>query len=113
MGPERHRASQNLSAPLRKDSFQLWQRSWAVLRIHAWTPGIYQFHCHEEHHVALGLMMALNILPSKQPPIPDSVPTEGPCPVWSHSSNHSTEAVPEKVNKDLVQENERLERRIA
>ena len=25
--------------------------------------------------------MAVNVLPSKQPPIPKSVPTEGPCPV--------------------------------
>jgi hypothetical protein len=26
---------QNLATPLRKDSFQLWQRSWAVIRIRA------------------------------------------------------------------------------
>ena len=107
--PAKHRAKQNLTAPLRKDSFQLWQRSWAVLRITAWTPGVYQFHCHEEQHVALGLMMALNILPSKQPPIPDNVPTEGPCPVWS--SNHTKDTA--VANKDLMKENERLERRIA
>merc|ERR1712187_46424 len=80
----------------------------AVLRIKAWTPGVYQFHCHEEQHVALGLMMALNILPSKQPPIPDNVPTEGPCPVWS-----ANDTVAEKVNKDLVNENEKLARRVA
>lgn len=112
---EKHQHLQNLSAPLRKDSFQLWQRSWAVLRIHAWTPGVYQFHCHEEHHVALGLMMALNILPSQQLPIPDTVPTEGPCPVWSTTSatGNSTDAVSGLDNYQLIRENEKLSRRIA
>ena len=36
------RPKQNLSAPLRKDSFQIWQRSWAVLRFRADAPGIWQ-----------------------------------------------------------------------
>ena len=83
----KHKATENLKTPLRKDSFQLWQRSWAVLRIHAWAPGIWQFHCHMEQHIPLGMIMALNIKPSLQPPLPDSVPTEGPCPVWSKNMN--------------------------
>merc|ERR1719152_201988 len=93
---EKDRAKQNLDTPLRKDSFQIWQRSWAVIRVKAWTPGIYQLHCHMEHHIAKGMMLALNILPSQQPPIPQEVPTEGPCPVWSSSitdSNGSTTIV--------------------
>jgi len=127
----KYQAQQNLSAPLRKDSFQLWQRSWAVLRIHAWTPGVYQFHCHEEHHVALGLMMALNILPSQQPPIPETVPTEGPCPVWAttkpsighHHGNSTTvkvfsssedlDVVDGLDNRKLMKENEKLQHHIA
>ena len=62
--------------------------------------------------MALGLMMALNILPSKQPPIPDYVPTEGPCPVWS-AKNHTDDTPAETVNKDLARENEKLTRRVA
>ena len=79
----KYKSKQNLKTPLRKDSFQLWQRSWAVLRIHAWAPGVWQFHCHMEQHIPLGMIMALNVLPSQQPPIPGNVPTEGPCPLWS------------------------------
>lgn len=37
-------ASQDLETPLQKDSFQLWQRSWAVIRLEANQPGIkYRF----------------------------------------------------------------------
>jgi len=77
------RSTQNLQTPLRKDSFQVWQRSWAVIRFKAEFPGIWQFHCHMEQHIPLGMITALNVLPSKQKPVPTSVPTEGPCPVWS------------------------------
>jgi hypothetical protein len=52
-----------------KDSFQIWQRSWAVIRFRADAPGMWQFHCHMEQHVPLGMVMALNVLPSKQPPV--------------------------------------------
>jgi FtsP/CotA-like multicopper oxidase with cupredoxin domain len=79
--PVEDKKTQNLKAPLLKDSFQIWQRSWAVLRFQANFPGIWQFHCHMEQHIPLGMIMAVNVLPSKQPPIPKSVPTEGPCPV--------------------------------
>lgn len=80
---KKDRSKQNIKTPLIKDSFQIWQRSWAVLRINPTHPGVWQFHCHMEQHIPLGMVFALNILPSKQPPIPEKVPTEGPCPVWS------------------------------
>ena len=83
--PEKDKATQNLEAPLRKDSFQVWQRSWAVIRVRATWPGVWLLHCHMEQHIPLGMMMALNILPSKQPAIPHDVPTDGPCPVWSNA----------------------------
>lgn len=35
------RVTQNLKTPLVKDSFQLWQRSWAVLRFRADRPGFW------------------------------------------------------------------------
>merc|ERR1711871_105917 len=101
--------TENLKAPLRKDSFQLWQRSWAVLRIHAWAPGVWQFHCHMEQHIPLGMIMGLNVLPSKQPPIPENVPTEGPCPVWSAKSDSSQDML---ENHQLLQENNKLQQRI-
>jgi len=69
------RASQNLAAPLIKDSFQLWQRSWAVLRFEATRPGMWYFHCHETQHLMLGLQTVFNVLPSQQPPVPADVPT--------------------------------------
>merc|ERR1712193_51449 len=68
-------ATQNLKTPLIKDSFQLWQRSWAVLRFKADRPGFWYFHCHETQHLMLGLQTVFNILPSKQPPVPADVPS--------------------------------------
>lgn len=69
--------TQNLNAPLIKDSFQLWQRSWAVIRFEATRPGFWYFHCHETQHLMLGLQTVFNILPSQQPPVPADVPTSG------------------------------------
>ena len=78
--PETDRATQNLQAPLVKDSFQLWQRSWAVLRFEATNPGWWYFHCHETQHLMLGLQTVFNVLPSQQPPVPADVPSSGWCP---------------------------------
>ncbi len=80
----------------------------AVIRIKATTPGIYQLHCHMEHHIATGMMLALNILPSQQPPIPDDVPTDGPCPVWSRTNSSTGVSVAGLTNHQLVKENEDL-----
>lgn len=76
---ETDRGSENLDTPLWKDSFQLWQRSWAVIRFEATMPGMWYFHCHETQHLMLGLQMVFNVLPSKQPPVPADVPTSGWC----------------------------------
>merc|ERR1712166_425656 len=46
----KNKHTQNLATPLRKDSFQVWQRSWAVIRFKAEFPGVWQFHCHMEQH---------------------------------------------------------------
>lgn len=75
--PEVDKATQNLETPLIKDSFQLWQRSWAVIRFEATRPGMWYFHCHETQHLMLGLQTVFNVLPSKQPPVPADVPTSG------------------------------------
>eukprot|EP00928_Gymnodinium_smaydae_P063863 TRINITY_DN47342_c0_g1_i1.p1 TRINITY_DN47342_c0_g1~~TRINITY_DN47342_c0_g1_i1.p1 ORF type:complete len:963 (-),score=90.33 TRINITY_DN47342_c0_g1_i1:29-2881(-) len=80
--------SRMLEAPLKKDMISLWRRSWAVIRFKADNPGVWMFHCHMEQHIPTGQMMAFNVLPSKQPPIPDDIPTEGDCPVWSGRSAH-------------------------
>lgn len=105
------KGSQNLATPLRKDSFQLWQRSWAVIRFRADAPGMWQFHCHMEQHIPLGMIMALNVLPSKQKPVPENVPTEGPCDAWDSvevSAVHGDISAAEAI----VQENKRLKQRI-
>ncbi len=77
--PETDKATQNLDTPLIKDSMQLWQRSWAVIRFKATRPGFWYFHCHETQHLMLGLQMVFNVLPSRQPPIPADVPSSGWC----------------------------------
>lgn len=88
---------------------QVWQRSWTVIRFEATRPGYWYFHCplrrpttgvlfrailapenahptlsffvgHETQHLMLGLQVVFNVLPSKQPPVPDDVPTSGRCP---------------------------------
>jgi len=105
------RPKQNLAAPLRKDSFQIWQRSWAVLRFRADAPGMWQFHCHMEQHIPLGMVMALNVEPSKQPAVPKNVPTEGPCPVWSSPKAQALTGADGAVQA-MVAENERLEQRV-
>merc|ERR1711937_670601 len=81
------KATQNLQTPLVKDSFQLWQRSWAVIRFKADRPGMWYFHCHETQHLMLGLQTVFNILPSQQPPVPADVPTSGShfCPTVNES----------------------------
>ena len=69
--------------------------------------------------------MALNIKPSLQPPIPNSVPTEGPCPVWSKNMNFENQGenvgslrgdnrgiVSEMEKEKLVEENRMLNDRI-
>merc|ERR1712107_895067 len=72
--------SQNLQNPLQKDMLSLFRRSWAVIRFKVDNPGVWLFHCHMEQHIPTGQIMAFNLLPSKQPPIPKVVPTEGSCP---------------------------------
>jgi len=89
---DKDKRTQNLKNPLRKDSFQVWQRSWAAIRFKADRPGVWQFHCHMEQHIPLGMIMALNVRPSQQLPIPKDVPSEGPCKVWSSSSDENNTA---------------------
>jgi len=79
----KHKATQNLQTPLVKDLVPIWRRSWIVIRFKATNPGVWMFHCHSEHHLMLGQMMAFNIKPADQPVIPSDVPMEGPCDVWS------------------------------
>jgi len=103
--------TQNLVNPLRKDSFQLWQRSWAVLRFKADAPGVWQFHCHMEQHIPLGMVMAINVLPSKQKPVPKEVPTEGPCPVWSSDEGKALDGDADAVQQ-VIAKNAELKQRV-
>eukprot|EP01062_Namystynia_karyoxenos_P062319 TRINITY_DN55211_c0_g1_i1.p1 TRINITY_DN55211_c0_g1~~TRINITY_DN55211_c0_g1_i1.p1 ORF type:complete len:1309 (+),score=407.23 TRINITY_DN55211_c0_g1_i1:86-4012(+) len=75
--------TRNLKTPIRKDMISLWRHQWAVIRIRPTNPGMWLLHCHMEQHVSTGMMVVLNVLPSKQPPIPKDVPTNGPCKKWS------------------------------
>jgi FtsP/CotA-like multicopper oxidase with cupredoxin domain len=79
-----HTKTLNLQTPLRKDMLSLWRRQWAVVRIYPRNPGVWILHCHMEQHVPTGMIIALNVLPSKQPPVPADVPTSGTCPKNGH-----------------------------
>jgi hypothetical protein len=105
--PVEDKKTQDLTAPLLKDSFQLWQRSWAVIRFQANFPGIWQFHCHMEQHIPLGMIFAVNVLPSKQPKIPDSVPTEGPCPKWSDETSSLSVSAENRMLKQQIRDLEK------
>jgi len=73
---------QNLKNPIKKDMISVWRRSWVVIRIKPINPGFWLFHCHVEQHIPLGMVTVLNVLESQQKPVPNTVPTEGPCPLW-------------------------------
>merc|ERR1712086_588205 len=64
-----------------------------------------------EQHIPLGMIMALNILPSKQKPIPADVPTEGPCPVWSSTAGKAV-AGDGKAMEQMHADNVRLEQQV-
>jgi len=83
---------QNLQKPMYKDTMSLWQRSWAVIRFRADNPGMWLFHCHLQPHIPLGMIMAFNVQPNQQPPIPPEVPTSGECPVWSWANVYEKRA---------------------
>jgi len=83
---EKDRKAQDLQHPLQKDMISLFRRSWAVIRFRVDNPGIWLFHCHMEQHIPTGQVMAFNLLPGQQPRIPEDVPSEGPCAVWSASA---------------------------
>jgi len=107
------RQRQNLVNPLLKDSFQVWQRSWAVIRFKATSPGMWYFHCHMNQHISLGMQMIFNILPDQQPAIPPDVPTQGPCPVLnSTTAKGSREQDLLDVISQLKAENDRLTQKI-
>jgi len=51
--------------PLRRDTFLVPPYSYFVLRFVTDNPGVWAFHCHLSWHVAAGLLMQINSLPSK------------------------------------------------
>lgn len=109
------KARQNLDTPLKKDSFQVWQRSWAVIRFRATSPGMWYFHCHMNQHISLGMQMIFNVLPSQQPPIPIDVPTQGPCPVLNVTGLDkvpSREEQLQSVINELKEKNDRLTQKL-
>merc|ERR1719313_594581 len=78
-----YKKSLNLEASLRKDTVSLWRHQWVTLRIRPRNPGVWLLHCHMEQHVPTGMIAALNVRPSQQPPIPAEEPRQGKCPRWS------------------------------
>jgi FtsP/CotA-like multicopper oxidase with cupredoxin domain len=89
----------NLKTPLRKDMISIWRHQWAVIRLRPENPGMWLLHCHMEQHVPSGMLVALNVKPSLQPPIPFDTPTSGNCPV--HGWPHTAVEEPKEVTTEL------------
>lgn len=89
----------NLKNPIRKDMISIWRHQWAVIRLRATNPGVWILHCHMEQHVPSGMMVAFNVKPSLQPPIPVDVPSSGDCPVrgWNHTLPAPPKAVSDSI----------------
>lgn len=51
--------------PLRRDTVLIPAYSWTILRFVTDNPGVWAFHCHIAWHMAAGLLMQINSLPSK------------------------------------------------
>ncbi|KAI0039225.1 multicopper oxidase [Auriscalpium vulgare] len=56
--------SLNVTNPLRRDTILIPAYSWMVLRFVTDNPGLWAFHCHLAWHMAAGLLMQFNSLPS-------------------------------------------------
>ncbi|KIJ23523.1 multicopper oxidase [Sphaerobolus stellatus SS14] len=55
----------NNTNPLRRDTILIPAYSYMVLRFQTDNPGLWAFHCHLAWHMAAGLLMQINSLPSK------------------------------------------------
>jgi len=55
----------NATNPLRRDTFLIPAYSWMVIRFVTDNPGMWAFHCHLAWHMAAGLLMQVNSLPTK------------------------------------------------
>ncbi|KAF8176910.1 Cupredoxin [Mycena galopus ATCC 62051] len=66
--------------PLTRDTLIIQPGTWVVLRFVGNNPGVWTFHCHISWHITAGLLLQLNIQPSKiaQLVLPESV--TGECP---------------------------------
>ncbi|KAI9439400.1 multicopper oxidase 2A [Lactarius psammicola] len=54
----------NATSPLRRDTILIPAYNWVVLRFITDNPGLWAFHCHLAWHMAAGLLMQFNTLPS-------------------------------------------------
>jgi len=66
-------------APLLKDTVSIPAHGSVILRTMADNPGVWTLQALSTIAQLRGAATALNVLPSKQPPIPLDVPTQGPC----------------------------------
>ncbi|GJE96139.1 multicopper oxidase [Phanerochaete sordida] len=55
----------NTVDPLTRDTFLVPSQGWLVFRIVTDNPGMWTIHCHIQWHMAAGLLMQINSLPSK------------------------------------------------
>jgi iron transport multicopper oxidase len=53
------------TAPVRRDSLMLQDKSWAVIRFRANNPGVWLWHCHIEMHVISGLTVTFIVAPER------------------------------------------------
>jgi len=70
--PEEHDKTFNLDDPVRRDTFTLWPDSWTAIRFKAYHPGVWDFHCHLNSHLIMGMGFLLVTSPDELDAPPDA-----------------------------------------
>lgn len=76
--------SLNMVDPVLRDTVQLQDHSWAVLRFKADNPGVWAFHCHLEWHLQAGMLLFFEEARDRIPTPPVGFPAYAP---WSGSAS--------------------------
>ena len=96
---EKDEWSLNKKNPAMMDTIGVPPYSWAYIRYIADVPGIWTIHCHSYDHTLRGMKTAINVMPSKQPNIPETHPKCGPCDQLNQQQQQQKEQCQVTTNK--------------
>ncbi|KAJ7065135.1 multi-copper oxidase [Mycena belliarum] len=74
--------SLNTTNPMRRDTFFVPARGWAVIRIVTDTPGYWAFHCHIAWHMAAGGLFQVAVQPATMAEVPLPADIVAQCESW-------------------------------